>query len=104
MGAHSDRRQDTPVQLANDLVIDELAALKAQLRGALQSCDVIRIDPSAIRTIDTAAMQLLAAFVNRANALSKTVNWCGFSETLTSVATLLDLRRHLGLKASEENN
>lgn len=93
-----------PVVLPGNLAIGEIASLKALLREALQSTDSVNIDPTLVKTADTAAMQLLAAFVNRANTLEKTIVWSGFSEVLTTAANLLGLQRHLGLSAGEERS
>ena len=98
----SEAAQATALVFPENLAIDDIEGLKHLLGRALQSDEEISLDPRAIKTADTASVQLLAAFVNRANALNKAVNWTGFSEVLSTAATLLGLRRHLGLTAGDE--
>ena len=104
MEVDSTSAQSKPVALPGNLVVDEIAGLKVLLCNALQTADNVNIDPTAVKTADTASLQLLAAFVNRANAIEKTVIWSGFSAALTTAANLLGLQRHLGLKAGEERH
>ena len=87
----------------NVLVLQEDLAknsgdLKAGLLDLINSNQEIVIDASAVQTVGTAALQLLAGFVNRATELQRSVCWYDCSDEFLQAVRLLGLRQHLGTK------
>jgi phospholipid transport system transporter-binding protein len=73
------------------------AILQAQLAERLDESGTVRIDGSAVDRIDTASLQLLAAFVRELRADARAVEWVGCSSGLWRAADILGLVAALGL-------
>ena len=58
--------------------------LKGGLLLLLEADGVVRIDGSAVERIDTATLQVLAAFSRDLRAHSRALQWCGQSAVLES--------------------
>jgi phospholipid transport system transporter-binding protein len=88
--------------LAPTCTLRESLALKAEL---IERCGLhsdMAIDGSAVERIDTAGLQLLAAFFLDMGARQKSIRWCGASESLRSAARQVGLDGLLGLLAVED--
>ncbi len=75
------------------------AALKAELVTRLELARPVCIDGRAVERIDTATLQLLAAFSRDMRAASRPVEWRGHSAALARAADSLGLGPVLGLSA-----
>ena len=80
------------------LTMHELGPVAARLRAALDA-GVAEIDASAVATVDTAGVQLLAAAAVTAAALGRPLRLRAASPALTQAAVQLGLAVPLGLGA-----
>lgn len=76
-------------------------ALQAQLTERLDESGTVRIDGSTVDRIDTASLQLLAAFVRDLRADARAVEWVGCSFGLWRAADILGLVAALGLSSAK---
>jgi phospholipid transport system transporter-binding protein len=83
--------------LSADCTVAASAALKADLLEALQHPKPVTLDIASVQRIDTAGIQLLAAFVRERESLGLPVEWRGTAPTFASAARLLGVARALGL-------
>jgi ABC-type transporter Mla MlaB component len=74
--------------------------LKVALLSHLDTPECVSLDAANVERIDTAALQLLCAFVRDRQARGLKVQWQGTSTALQEAADLLDLRTHLSLNAN----
>jgi anti-anti-sigma regulatory factor len=79
--------------------IRDAAQLKTALLGLLPQ-DSVAIDAGAVERIDTAGLQLLAAFMRDRAANGFGTEWCGVNATLRDAANILGLAGQLGLPAA----
>jgi anti-anti-sigma regulatory factor len=77
--------------------IRTINSLQAQLAERLDESGNVQIDGSAVDRIDTAGLQLLAAFVRDLQAEARSVEWLGCSTALRRSANALGLGAALGL-------
>lgn len=82
------------------LDIATTAELRTHLLAVLESGQPAVLDASQVERIDTAALQVLCAFVQDANSLEQTVQWKDPSEVLSRSAELLGLSALLNLSSS----
>jgi len=75
----------------------EADALKAELARRVAASEPIIVDVSALRRIDTAGLQLLAAFVRDRRTGGRIVQWRGQAAALELAAGLLGLKDMLEL-------
>jgi ABC-type transporter Mla MlaB component len=75
----------------------EADGLKSQLARRLHQPEPVIVDVSALQRIDTAGLQLLAAFVRDRRTAGRTVAWRGRAAALEAAAGLLGLRNMLEL-------
>ncbi len=100
---HASTAQDNSAESGNCyrfdavLAINTVGALHADLAHLLAGETSVVLDASAIETIDTAAIQLLLAFVRELHAQHRTVNWQTPSQTISSTIALLGLTQTLGI-------
>jgi anti-anti-sigma regulatory factor len=66
-------------------------ALKVRLTKFLANKDPVTLDRAAVQRIDTATLQMLAAFVRDRRANGLAVEWSGDAPAFTSAVTLLGL-------------
>ena len=85
------------VYLEGDLGIVQIHELYTQLGSVLKSAASIEIDAADLKQIDTAAVQLLYAFVQETKSRGLTLVWKQTSETLNSSAEQLGLKGLMGL-------
>lgn len=91
------RRRDGSLRLAADCTVAEADALKSELAARLQASEPVTVDVSALQRIDTAGLQLLAAFVRDRRTAGRAVTWRGRAAALDAAASLLGLRDMLEL-------
>jgi ABC-type transporter Mla MlaB component len=83
--------------LSAECTIAEAEALKTELAGRLQEAAPVTLDVSALQRIDTAGLQLLAAFVRDRRTAGRAIAWRGQASALETAAGLLGLRDMLEL-------
>lgn len=83
--------------LPAECVIAGAADLRTALQAAVSEQRTTTLDASAVQRIDTAGLQLLAAFVRDRRAASRQVAWAGASPAFIERAKLLDLQAALQL-------
>ena len=86
----------TTIELPVDCRMAELPALRERCLASPSS----PLDATAVERIDTAALQLLAAFHRDAHARGKTIAWFGVSTPLREAAERLGLTQALALPAA----
>ena len=77
--------------------VKDAAQLQIFLCGYLEAQESVVLDAANVERIDTAALQLLCAFVRDRQARGLKVQWQGSSPALQEAADLLALRPLLGL-------
>jgi ABC-type transporter Mla MlaB component len=108
-GENSTARASTPAQtvetpaptlvLAAECLVAGASTLKQSLARLLDEPQPITLDITALQRIDTAGLQVLAAFVRERAGRGRAVQWRGTAPALTSAAQLLGLTSLLGLAA-----
>jgi ABC-type transporter Mla MlaB component len=71
--------------------IRTINALQTELAERLDESGNVQIDGTAVDRVDTAGLQLLAAFVRDMRAEQRAVEWVGCSDALRKAATALGL-------------
>lgn len=85
--------------------IDAIAERRAELAQALMSDSDVTLDLRALSRIDTAGLQLLAAFVLELGRRGQRVHWQGVSNIVLEGARVMGLGGLLGLPpAAAETN
>ena len=77
--------------------IRTITALQSELAERLDDSGSVQIDATAVDRVDTAGLQLLAAFVRDLRAEMRTVEWVGCSDALRKTAAALGLEAALCL-------
>ncbi len=77
--------------------IRTINALQTELAERLDESGPLQIDAAAVDRVDTAGLQLLAAFVRDLRAESRQVEWVGCSDALSKAAQALGLHAALCL-------
>ena len=95
--ARKKRKSSDPLQLDTRPGIQAVSELKLSLSACLKAKGTVVVDGSAVETIDTAALQLLTAFMNRLRNQSRSVEWLNPSEALLELAHLAGLDVHLDI-------
>lgn len=85
------------IKLDGKVDISSIATLRERLSAALETGESLSIDASAVDSVDTASLQLLVAFANKASKRAQTLAWVEVSDALRERATLLDLDTALDL-------
>src|SRR5689334_13826587 len=81
------------------------ACVRLQLLDALDGpASVVELTAEALARVDTAGLQLLAAFVRDARAHHKDIRWVSPSATLIAAAGRLGLTGGLGLDGAGPGN
>ena len=86
-----------PFVLGAECLIETADALKKELLVRLDGTSPVSIDASHVGRIDTACLQVLAAFARDCRAAGREVEWVGTSPALNDSARLLNLASMLGL-------
>ena len=79
----------------------EADSLKSALLRLLEEAQPVTLEVAAVQRIDTAALQLLAAFVRDRRTAGRQVAWRGRAAALDSAAALLGLSGMLELPAED---
>jgi ABC-type transporter Mla MlaB component len=93
----SHSHDDGSLTLAAQCTVAEADSLKSQLARRLPESGPVTVDVSALQRIDTAGLQLLAAFVRDRRTAGRAVAWRGRASALETAAGLLGLRDMLEL-------
>jgi len=86
-----------PVVLDSNPSIQNVEELRQQLVAVSDTISTVVVDASKVESIDTAALQLLAAFVKSVREQSRTVEWRELSDVFHDMADLADLSQWLGI-------
>ena len=86
------------------LGIKNVSEWKSELAGLLKADCSIKIDASAVESIDTAALQLLVAFVSQLKQQARALEWQQPTDAFLQHAHLIDVARHLGLEARADDD
>ena len=90
-------RDDGSLTLAAECTVAEAESLKSELARRLDEAAPVTLDVSALQRIDTAGLQLLAAFVRDRRTAGRAVEWRGSADALTGAAGILGLTDMLEL-------
>lgn len=90
-------RVSNPLALPAECTLADAAALKKALCALLPRAGTVTLDAAAVERIDTAALQLLAAFVRDRRLAGRVVQWRTVSNALSSAACLLGMDSMLSL-------
>jgi phospholipid transport system transporter-binding protein len=85
------RKAPAALTLAAQCTVAQADALQAQLVRRLEEPQPVIVDVSALERIDTAGLQLLAAFVRDRRTAGRAVEWRGHAAALDCAASLLGL-------------
>jgi ABC-type transporter Mla MlaB component len=89
--------EDGALTLAANCTVAEVDTLKSVLTRRLNESDPVTLDVSALQRIDTAGLQLLAAFVRDRRTAGRAIAWRGRAPALEAAAGLLGLHLMLEL-------
>ncbi len=90
-------RDDGSLTLAAECTVAAADSLKSELARRLDESEPVVVDVSALQRIDTAALQLLAAFVRDRRTAGRAVTWRGRAAALETAAGVLGLHDMLEL-------
>ena len=90
------RTEDSVISLGDSLTLADVGARHAEWKQTLAAGGPIEVDASALKTVDTAALQLLAALAREAAARQLPLRWRA-SAALTEGAARLGLKEALRL-------
>jgi anti-anti-sigma regulatory factor len=82
--------------LGASCTIREGAVLKAELLKLANAEHTVVLDVQAVERVDTAALQLLCAFVRDRRAQGRRTNWTGNPQSFTDAVEVLGLTQALG--------
>lgn len=94
---------ETIIDLETTLGITDAARFYQQLAAALEEKREVVLDASRVEMADTAALQMLVAFMQAMRDVGVAVRWKSPSEALRKTVRLLDLEGHLGLVSSDSD-
>ncbi len=83
--------------VAAECTVADANTLKTGLAKLLDSAAAVTLDISAVQRIDTAGLQVIAAFVRERESHGRQVQWHGDAPALTAAAQLLGLNALLKL-------
>lgn len=82
--------------------IRTIHSLQAELAERLDESGHVQIDGTSVDRVDTAGLQLLAAFVRDLHAEMRAVEWVGCSDSLRKAASAMGLATALGLSGDKQ--
>lgn len=91
---------NSPLRLGST-TLRNVTAFQAELAERLDESGTVQIDASAVERIDTASLQLLAAFVRDLRADHRLVEWTNCSAVLRRAAHSLGLTDALELAVEQ---
>lgn len=89
--------QHNPLVLQAECTQSHAEELKGELCALLEHKETVTLDAGAVERVDTAALQLLAAFVRDRHLAGRAVEWCAASSALVSAVQLLGMDAMLSL-------
>jgi phospholipid transport system transporter-binding protein len=89
----------TTLTLSAECLVSDTISLKERLAGLLDEPLVVTLDINTLQRIDTAAMQLITAFVRARADRGLAVEWQGAAPAFANAAQLLGLTSLLRLPA-----
>jgi len=92
---------EVSLMLAAECTVAEADSLKSDLVRLLADSRTATLDVSAVQRIDTAGLQLLAAFVRDRRTSGRQMRWRGRAPALQAAADLLGLRGMLELPGED---
>ena len=90
---------ETPLVFEPVLEIADARHLYSELNAALADAKALVLDASRVQRVDTAALQLLAAFARATHAAGLPLRWHAASAALCEAVALLGLNEALGRPA-----
>jgi len=87
--------------LSANCTIQEGAALKSALLTLEDATRTVMLDVRAVERVDTAALQLLCAFVRDRRTRGRRTEWSGNASTFTEAVEILGLSQALGYTAEK---
>lgn len=87
------------IKFQSQLGIQVVSDLKAELESAIEAGDKIVLDASDVESMDTAALQLLVAFVQHAALKKREFEWREPTEAFLDAVKLMGLNDVLGVQA-----
>ena len=96
---HDPQAGETPLVFEPVLDIAGARQLYNELNAALIGAKALVLDASRVQRIDTAALQLLAAFAHATRATGLPLRWHAASTALCEAAALFGLNETLGRPA-----
>ena len=91
------KHSNSKIVLEIILVIDDAKKIHEELNSYISQKNDVIIDASSVQMIDTAMLQLLAAFVQKLKSQGTKVAWDKPSDEFVNRAVFLDLKEHLEL-------
>jgi ABC-type transporter Mla MlaB component len=85
--------------VAAECTVADAGLLKIHLAKLLDASAIVTLDISAVQRIDTAGLQVIAAFVRERESRGRQVQWRGQAPALSNAARLLGLSQVLRLAA-----
>jgi len=98
-GTRSPGPPKTTLALTAECLVSDARSLKERLAALVGEPGNVTLDASALQRIDTAALQVIAAFVRERTDFGHTVEWQGSAPVLATAAQLLGLTTLLRLPA-----
>lgn len=86
-----------PLVLQHECMLAGAMALKKSLCALSSQAETVTLDAGAVKRIDTAALQLLAAFVRDRRLAGHAVEWHAVSAAMASAARVLGMSSMLSL-------
>jgi ABC-type transporter Mla MlaB component len=86
--------------VAAECTVADAGSLKSGLAKLLESSAAVTLDVSAVQRIDTAGLQVIAAFVRERESHGRQVQWQGSAAALATAARLLGLSALFKLPAA----
>ena len=93
----SGRKTARALALPEECGIASAAKLRAALLKRVGDKGCVAINASAVQRVDSAGLQVLAAFARDRRAAGLAVEWAGVTDSLARAAALLSLTDALGL-------
>jgi len=89
----------TTLALPAECTVGDANSLKENLAALLEEPLPVTLDITSLQRIDTAGLQVIAAFIRERAGHGRAVQWQGTTPIMTTAAQLLGLTSALGLPA-----
>ena len=88
--------------VAAECTVADASSLKTGLSKLLEESGIVTLDIGAVQRIDTAGLQVIAAFIRERESHGRQVQWRGQAPSLSAAAKLLGLNALLKLPTPAE--